>query len=60
MKPEGLVLGPPNANSASTLESLLCRQNQVQGLLQAPTLEAAEWQRLGIAVDDKHGPSLAS
>jgi hypothetical protein len=41
-----LGLDPPSANSASTSGSLLRRQNQLQGIWQAPTLalEAAESQ----------------
>ena len=60
MTSEVLVLDLPNANSSSTSGSLHRRQNQLRGLLRAPPLEVAEWQRLGIAIDDERGPGLVS
>ena len=59
MSSEGLVLDPPNANSGST-SGFLRRQNQLRGLLQAPTIEVVESQRLGIAIHDERGAGLAS
>jgi hypothetical protein len=60
MRPEVLVIDPPNANLSSTSGSPLRHQNQLRGLLQAPPLKAAELQRRGIAIDDECAPGLAS
>jgi hypothetical protein len=53
MRLKVLVLDPPSANFVSTLGSLLHRQNQLRGPLQAPSRQVAEWLQRGIAIDDE-------
>ena len=60
MSSEALVLHPPNANLGLTSVSPFLHRNQLRGPRQAPPLEVAELQQLGIVVDEERALDSAS
>jgi len=50
------VLGPPIANSCSTLEFHPQHRSQLPAPPRAPGREVAEWQQQDIAANEERGP----